>query len=272
MDSDRWAIQGTDPGPDLNLRPIPRVIPCLLIEDEGMVKTIKFKDPTYLGDAINIINLFNRFEVDEIVLLDIRATQRRQPPPFALIERLASECWVPLAYGGGIRTFDDIRTILRIGVEKVVLGKVAADDPQIIVKAAESFGSQAVVVSVDTRPRSGGRYEVFAESGTRSLKTDPVTYAQRVEGLGAGEIFLNAIHRDGVMDGFDLALIKSVTEAVRIPVIACGGASTRADIPLPVKLAGAAAVAAGSIFVYRGRERGVLVNFPERAQLESLFD
>jgi imidazole glycerol-phosphate synthase subunit HisF len=272
LDSDGWAIKGLDPGPELGLRPIPRVIPCLLLEDEGFVKTIRFKDPTYLGDAINIINLFNRFEVDEIVLLDIRATQRRQPPPFELIERLASECWVPLAYGGGIRNFDDVRTVLRIGVEKVVIGTAAADHPEIIADAAASFGRQAVVVSVDTRERSGGRYEVFVESGTRSLKTDPVTYARRVEGLGAGEIFLNTIHRDGVMEGFDLGLIESVTRAVKIPVIACGGAGTRADIPLPVKRAGAAAVAAGSLFVYRGRERGVLVNFPERAQLESLFD
>lgn len=236
-----------------------------------MVKTTRYKDPDYLGDPINIINLFNRFEVDEIALLDIGATRGNRPPPFDLIERLASECWVPLAYGGGIRTFDDVRKILSIGVEKVVLGTVAVDDPTLVSRAASAFGSQAVIVSVDARPDRNGRYQVFAESGTRALGVDPVTAAQQAESLGAGELLLNAIDRDGTMEGYDLELIRIVTASVRIPVIASGGAGDRTDLPRPIREAGAAAVAAGSLFVYQGRERGVLVNFPARDQLERLL-
>lgn len=236
-----------------------------------MVKTTRYKDPDYLGDPINIINLFNRFEVDEIALLDIGATRGNRPPPFDLIERLASECWVPLAYGGGIRTFDDVRKILSIGVEKVVLGTIAVDDPTLVSRAASAFGSQAVIVSVDARPDRNGRYQVFAESGTRALGVDPVTAAQQAESLGAGELLLNAIDRDGTMEGYDLELIQNVTASVRIPVIASGGAGDRTDLPRPIREAGAAAVAAGSLFVYQGRERGVLVNFPARDQLERLL-
>jgi len=251
--------------------PIPRVIPALLLDDDGMVKTTRYRDPDYLGDPINIINLFNRFEVDEIALLDISATRGNRPPPFDLIERLASECWVPLAYGGGIRTFEDARTILSIGVEKVVLGTIAIDDPTLVSRAASAFGSQAVIVSVDARSSRDGGYQVFAESGTRPLGIDPVTAARQAESLGAGELLLNAIDRDGTMEGYDLELIRTVTASVRIPVIASGGAGDRTDLPRPIREAGAAAVAAGSLFVYQGRERGVLVNFPARDQLERLL-
>jgi len=252
-------------------RPIPRVIPCLLVDDDGMVKTIAFEDPTYLGDPINIINLFNRFEVDEIALLDIRATRRGRRPQLDLIGRLASECWVPLSYGGGISSLEDAREILTVGVEKVVLGTVAADAPEVVTAVSSVFGAQAVVVAIDARDVGHGRYEVFVDSGTRPLRTDPATYARRAEELGAGEILLTAIHRDGAMNGYDLELIRQVTAAVDIPVIACGGAGSRADLAVPIKQAGAAAVAAGSIFVYQGRERGVLVNFPERELLEQLL-
>lgn len=236
-----------------------------------MVKTVRYKDPDYLGDAINIINLFNRFEVDEIALLDIGATRGNRPPPFELIERLASECWVPLSYGGGIRTLEHARTILSIGVEKIVLGTIAADDPGLVSRAAATFGNQAVIVSIDARSSRGGGYEVFVESGTRALGMDPVAAARRAEELGAGEILLNAVDRDGTMEGYDLDLIRGVTAAVRIPVIACGGAGDRTDLARPIREAGAAAVAAGSLFVYQGRERGVLVNFPARELLERLL-
>lgn len=236
-----------------------------------MVKTIGFDDPSYVGDPINIINLFNRFEVDEIALLDIRATRQRRRPQLDLIGRLASECWVPLSYGGGIRTLEDAREILTIGVEKVVLGTVADDDPEVVTAVSSIFGSQAVIVAVDARELDPGHYEVFVDSGTRPTRTDPATYARRAQELGAGEILLTAIHRDGMMSGYDLELIRQVTASVQVPVIACGGAGSRTDLAVPIKQAGAAAVAAGSIFVYQGRERGVLVNFPERDLLERLL-
>jgi len=250
--------------------PIPRVIPCLLMDDEAMVKTIRFASPRYLGDPINVINLFNRFEVDEITLLDIGATRRGEPPPFELIERLAAECWVPLAYGGGIRTMEDVRAILSSGVEKVVLGTVAHDRPELITAAAEVYGAQAVVVSVDARRTAAG-FGVFVEGGRRPVGSDPATHARRAVSHGAGEILVTSIDRDGTMEGYDLDLIRAVSEAVDVPIIASGGAGERAQLPLPVREAGASAVAAGSIFVFRGPERGVLINFPERDQLESLF-
>lgn len=250
---------------------IPRVIPCLLIDDEAMVKTIRFEQPGYLGDPINVINLFNRFEVDEITLLDIRATVRDRPPPFGLIEQLASECWVPLAYGGGIQTMEDVRTVLSIGVEKVVIGTAASGDGRLIAHAAEIFGSQAVVVAIDARGSAQGGHEVYVRSGQSPVGSDPASWARRAERLGAGEVLVTSIDRDGTMDGYDIGLIAMVSEAVTIPVIACGGAGQRADLPIPVRDAGASAVAAGSIFVYQSRERGVLINYPERHQLEALF-
>lgn len=245
------------------------MIPCLLLEDDGLVKTVRYGDPRYVGDPVNVINLFNRFEVDEITLLDIRATVDGREPPYELIEHLASECWVPLAYGGGIRGTAEIRRILSLGVEKVVLGTAAAVDPNLISGAAGVFGNQAVIVSVDVR-RQRSAYEVFVESGRRGTGKAPEAYARQAEELGAGELLLNAIDQDGVMKGYDLDLIRRVAEAVTIPVIACGGAGERADLPLALR-AGASAVAAGSLFVYRGRERGVLVNFPERPALEALL-
>jgi imidazole glycerol-phosphate synthase subunit HisF len=246
------------------------VIPCLLIDDEAMVKTVRFEDGAYLGDPINVINLFNRFEVDEITLLDVRATVEGRPPPFELIERLAAECWVPLSYGGGLTSLDHVRNVLSSGVEKVVLGTVAADRPELIGEAAAVFGAQAVIVAVDARRAASGGYETFVESGRRALGTDPASYAALAASRGAGEILVTSIDRDGTMDGFDLDLITLVADAVDVPVIACGGAGDRTELPEPIR-AGASAVAAGSLFVFRGRERGVLINFPDRPQLESLF-
>jgi imidazole glycerol-phosphate synthase subunit HisF len=246
------------------------VIPCLLVDDEAMVKTVRFENGVYLGDPINVINLFNRFEVDEITLLDVRATVEARPPPFELIERLAAECWVPLSYGGGIRSVDDVRRVLSSGVEKIVLGTVAADEPQVITEAARIFGTQAVIVAVDARRSAAGGYETFVASGRRAVGLDAASFAREATSRGAGEILVTSIDRDGTMEGYDVELIHIVADAVDVPVIACGGAGDRADIAVPIH-AGASAVAAGSIFVFQGRDRGVLINFPERRQLEAMF-
>jgi cyclase len=250
---------------------IPRVIPCLLMDNGEFVKTRKFKKPIYVGDPVNVINLFNRFEVDEIVLLDIRATLAKRPPDFALIEQLASECWVPLAYGGGIRSMADIERIFTIGVEKVVLNTIVSETSELVRQAADRFGSQAIVVSIDVKPPLFGKPDCWTASGTQRLKRSPVEQARYVELLGAGEILLTSIERDGEMNGYDLELIEAVSKAVSIPVVACGGAGTRDDLPKPIAQARASAVAAGSLFVFQSRERGVLINFPERDVLESLM-
>jgi cyclase len=249
---------------------IPRVIPTLLLDDEAFVKTTGYREPRYVGDPVNVINLFNRFEVDEIVLLDIGASARRREPTFDLIGELAAECWVPLAYGGGITTYEQARRILSLGVEKVVLGTAVDRQPELLGEIARTYGQQAVVASVDVR-RDGDRFDVFVEHATRRVSRDAAAYAMRAVELGAGEILLNSIDRDGTMRGYDLDLIRTVTAAVGVPVVACGGAGERAHLPAPIRAAGAAAVAAGSLFVFQGRARGVVVNFPERAELEALF-
>ena len=250
---------------------IPRVMPCLLIDHGKFVKTTRFKDPTYVGDPVNVINLFNRFEVDEIVLLDIRATVRQQPPDFDLIQTLATECWVPLAYGGHVASMADARRIFSLGVEKIILNTVLADQPSLITKLAEQFGNQAVSISVDVKKPRWGKPEAWVASGSRRLKRSPVEAAQYAESLGAGEILLHHIDREGLMGGYDLTLIREVAASVSIPVVACGGAGSRADLARPIHEANASAVAAGSLFVFQNTERGILINFPERDALEALL-
>jgi cyclase len=250
---------------------IPRIIPCLLIENGAMVKTRRFGKRTYLGDPVNVINLFNRFEVDEIVLLDIGATAASRPPGIGLLRELAEECWVPFAYGGGITDLKQIEAIIFAGVEKVVIGAAAAKRMDLVADAARQFGSQAVVGSIDAKKRLWGGYDVRAANGKLSVGNDPAARARVFQDAGAGEILLQSIDRDGEMSGYDLDLIRRVTEAVDIPVVACGGASSRSDLIRPIQAGGASAAAAGSLFVFSGPERGVLINFPERHELESLL-
>jgi cyclase len=235
-----------------------------------MVKTQNYADPRYVGDPVNVINLFNQFEVDEICLLDISATVQDRGPRLDLVKQLADECWVPLSYGGGVSSLESARSILALGIEKVVIGTAAAENPDVVTHVAREFGSQAVVASVDALRLPDGTYEVRVRNGTRRVPGDPAAFARELEGLGAGEILLNAIHRDGTMEGFDATLIQVVASSVSIPLIAAGGAGSRADLVVPIR-EGASAVAAGSLFVYQGRSRAVLVNFPPRAQIESMF-
>ncbi|MDH4379565.1 MAG: AglZ/HisF2 family acetamidino modification protein [Vampirovibrionales bacterium] len=252
---------------------IPRVIPCLLLSDGVFVKTERFKNPVYIGDPVNTINLFNRFEVDEIVVLDIGATPKRQSIRWDILEPLASECWVPLAYGGGIQTLEDIQRIITLGVEKVVLNSVlhTPGGLDLIRAAANQFGSQAIVASLDVKTNWLGKPEVVTHHATKVWKGSPADIARQVEQAGAGEIFLNSVDLDGTFAGYNVPLIRSVTQAVTIPVIACGGAGKRHHLIEPLAEGGASAVAAGSLFVYQGSTRGVLVNFPERDVLESLL-
>lgn len=245
-----------------------RVMPCLLLEDGRLVKTVRFKKPTYVGDPINAVKIYNEKEVDELILLDITATNENRKPPFDLIEEVAGECFMPLTYGGGIRSIEDIKRIHNLGAEKVAINSQAAETPELIRQAADLFGSQSIVVSIDAQKSLLGKYKVCSHGGSRSTGIDPVTYARQMEDLGAGEILLNAIDCDGTMNGFDVNLINMVAAAVNIPLIALGGAGGIDDLVAAVTRGGASAVAAGSLFVYQGKQRAVLINFPTRRELE----
>lgn len=245
-----------------------RVIPCLLVRGQGLVKTVKFKDPKYVGDPINAVKIFNGKEVDELILVDITATIEQRRPPMKLISEIASECFMPVCYGGGIRNLEDIQEILGLGIEKIAINSYAVENPSFIRNAAEAFGSQSIVVSIDVKKSLFGKYEVFTHAGKKATGLDPVAFALQMEEMGAGELLINSIDRDGVMGGYDLTLIKRVADSVHIPVIACGGAGKIADFAEAVKKAGVLAVAAGSLFVFYGKHRAVLINYPTQAELE----
>jgi cyclase len=247
-----------------------RVIPCLLLRNQGLVKTIKFKDPKYLGDPINIVKIFNDKEVDEIVFLDITATLEKKKVNLDLVKNITSECFMPLGYGGGIKTLEDVKTILRMGVEKVIINTNGVENPSFIKEAANFAGSQSVVASIDCK-NVRGRYEVFTHSGTRSTGLDPVTLAVAMEQHGAGELLLTSIDLDGSMQGYDIEMIRKVCNSVSIPVVACGGAGNVKHLTEAVKLGGASAVAAGSMFVFHGSFRAVLISYPSQKELKNAF-
>jgi imidazole glycerol-phosphate synthase subunit HisF len=245
-----------------------RVIPCLLLRGAGLVKTVRFRDPVYVGDPINAIRIFNDKEVDELMLLDIRASQERRPPQFKLVGEVASECFMPLAYGGGIATLEHARQLLAIGVEKLVLNSAALTQPELIEQLAREFGSQAVVVSIDAKRKLLGGYEVYGAGATRGTGLSPVALARQMEERGAGEILITAIDRDGTQQGYDLKLSREVADAVGVPVVACGGAGQVSDFTAAVGEGGASAVAAGSMFVFHGRHRAVLISYPSAEDLK----
>lgn len=241
---------------------LPRVIPCLLLLNTGLIKTIKFGETKYLGDPINIVKIFNDKAVDELVFLDITATVERRRPPFEIIEKIASEAFMPLGYGGGIRNLDDVKTILGLGIEKVIINTQAVENPDFVSTVANFAGNQSTVVSIDVKKGLLGRYEVRINRGTKSTGLDPVEFAKTMEKQGAGELMLCSIDRDGTMKGYDIDLIKRVTSAVTIPVVACGGARTVRDLSAAIKQGGASAAGAGSMFVFNGPHRAVLISYP----------
>jgi len=247
-----------------------RVIPVLLLKDGGLWKTRAFSEPKYVGDPINAVKIFNEKEVDELLVLDIGASISNKGPDFELIESLASECFMPLGYGGGVRSLQDIQKLFLLGVEKVVLNTAAVGFPDLISQAAAQFGSQSIVVSIDAKKSWLGGYEVRVLSGTRKTKWRPEDFAVEVERLGAGEIIINSIDNDGQQSGYDLELVKRVASVVRVPVIACGGAGVLEDFHRAVRDAGASAVAAGSMFIFHGKHRAVLISYPKRDEIDSI--
>jgi cyclase len=246
-----------------------RVIPCLLLHDGSLVKTVRFSRFGYIGDPANTVRIFNELEVDELIVLDIRATRHASGIDFELLAELADECFMPLAYGGGVASVEDFKRIVGIGVEKVALNTAALEDPALIARCADACGSQSVIVSIDVRRDFLGRQRVFGLGGRRNAGRDPVEWAQAVERQGAGEILLTSIEREGTWSGFDLDLVRRVSAAVGVPLIAHGGAGSLDDIEAVVREGGASAVAVGSMVVYQKKGMGVLVNFPERKDLEA---
>jgi len=247
-----------------------RVIPVLLLSGRRLVKTFKFKSRVYVGDPINTVKLFNDKEVDELVIVDIDATVCGKEPDYEYIERLAGQCFMPLAYGGGIQSAEQARRLLAIGVEKIIVNTAAANDPSLISSIAQVAGSQSVVICIDVKKNWLGKYEVKTAGGKKGEGLDPVAFAVEAVQRGAGEVIVNSIDRDGSQSGYDLDLISSVASAVAVPVIACGGANTLEDFAAAVQQ-GASAVAAGSMFVFHGPHRAVLVNFPRRDDLANAF-
>lgn len=244
-----------------------RVIPVLILKGRGLVKTTKFKEPKYIGDPINSVRIFNEKEVDELVFLDIDATPENQEPNFELLSDISGEAFMPMAYGGGIKTLEHIRKILSIGFEKVVIGSSGYSAPELIQNAVAIYGSQSIVGCIDARRSLLGRYELYSHSGRTRRRVGLLEHARTLELLGVGEIIINSIDRDGTLSGYDLKLIKQVSSTVSVPVVACGGASSIDDFAKAVDQGGAAAVAAGSLFVYMGPHRAVLINYPNRAEL-----
>lgn len=248
-----------------------RVIPVLLCNLEGsLVKTRKFDKPVYVGDPVNAVKIFNDKEVDELVFLDITASKQGRKPNVRYIRDVATEAFMPLCYGGGLRTMEDISAVIKAGIEKVSLNSILADDSDLVSRCADKFGSSATVVSVDVKKDFWGKYRVMVKGGTKKLDMPPLEFVQMLEQKGAGEVLLNSVDRDGMMEGFDLGLIQSIAPNVSIPVIACGGAASVPDFKTAID-AGASAVAAGSMFVFQGKHRAVLISYPTQQELKTLF-
>jgi imidazole glycerol-phosphate synthase subunit HisF len=247
-----------------------RIIPVLLLRNKGLVKTVKFDKEKYIGDPINAVKIFNDKEVDELVLLDIDASKEKRKPDFEAIKDIASEAFMPLAYGGGITELDDIKKLFSIGIEKVIINTAALQNLQLITQASEIFGDQSIVVCIDVIKNFWGKYHIHSHTNQKNLHTDVVTYAQDAEKSGAGEIILHSVDLDGTMTGYDLKLIEKVSQNIQIPLVACGGAGSIDDLKKGFD-AGASALAAGSLFVYHGPHKAVLINFPSQTQLKTLF-
>lgn len=243
-----------------------RVIPCLLLRRSGLVKTRKFKEPTYIGDPVNAVRIFNEKEVDEIVVLDIDASREGREPNYDLIAEIAGECFMPMAYGGGIRTLDQVRRLIRCGVEKIVINSAALDDLRIVRDVAGIFGSQAVVGAIDVRRTLFGGLRVLGKSATVETKLQFEDHLVRLQEAGAGEILLNSVDRDGMMDGYDLELVRSASHRVTVPLVVCGGAGTPQHLR-EARDAGASALAAGSMFVFHGKHRAVLISYPSEVRI-----
>lgn len=249
----------------------PRIIPCLLVHKGGLVKTQQFKAPKYIGDPINAVKIFNEKEADELMVLDIDASVNGAEPDYKTIAHLAAECRMPLAYGGGVRNVDQARRIISLGVEKVSISSAAIERPALISEIADAIGSQSVVVVLDVRKKLLGGHEVYTHNGQRATGRSPLELAREAESRGAGEIVVNSIDRDGEMKGYDLALAAKLRDTAKVPLTVLGGAGSLVDIGKLITQCGTVGAAAGSLFVFKGAYRAVLINYPTPAQKDELL-
>jgi cyclase len=248
-----------------------RVIPVLLIQNEGLYKTLKFKEPKYVGDPLNAARIFNEKQCDELILLDIEASKTQQPVNFKLIEEMASECFMPLAYGGGIKTLQDIERILRSGIEKVILNTSILRNPDFIKEAAREFASSTLVASIDLKKNLLGKYHVYSHAGEKIPMSNPMDWMKQIEANGIGEIMLNMVDLDGTQKGYDIAFIEKACNEVSVPVIACGGSNGLPDVKNMLNQTHASAAAAGSMFVFHGKHRAVLISYPDPKEIDHIL-
>ncbi|MHA8083433.1 AglZ/HisF2 family acetamidino modification protein [Aquirufa sp. A-Brett2-15D] len=250
----------------------PRIIPCLLVRNKGLVKTIQFKDGKYIGDPINAVRIFNEKESDELMVLDIDATAKLSEPDYRMIENLATECRMPLCYGGGIRNLDQAQKIFSLGVEKIAISSAAVKNPALISDIASKVGSQSVVVVVDVKKKLFGGYEMFTDNGKKSTGLNPIDFVRKMENEGAGEIVINSIDNDGVMKGYDLDLIEKIRNNITLPLTVLGGAGGLEHIGQVINKYGIIGAAAGSLFVFKGKYKAVLINYPNFKEKDELIN
>lgn len=248
----------------------PRIIPCLLVKDKGLVKTVNFKNPKYVGDPINAVKIFNEKEVDELIVLDIDATVEKREPDYKMIERLAAECRMPLCYGGGVKSVAEAQRIFGLGVEKVAISSAAVENPLLVRKIAEQVGNQSVVVVLDIK-KSGNKYEIWTNNGQKNSRKSPVEFSSQLEQLGVGEIVLNYIDNDGLMKGYDHVLIDMIRNAITVPMTVLGGAGSLKDIGILIRNHGIIGAAAGSLFVFKGIYKAVLINYPSQVEKDAII-
>lgn len=249
----------------------PRIIPCLLVKDKGLVKTVQFKNPKYVGDPINAVRIFNEKQTDELTILDIDATVEGREPDYKMIEHWASECRMPLCYGGGVKTPEQAQRIFELGVEKIAISSAAIQDPTLITKIAERVGSQSVVVIIDVKKKLFGGYEVYTHNGKKGTGKNPFEYAKQIQDLGAGEIVVNSIDQDGVMKGYDMSLVEKMREVNTLPLTILGGCGSLSDIGKLIEKFRIIGASAGSLFVFKGIYKAVLINYPGPKEKDELI-
>jgi len=244
----------------------PRIIPVLLIDDRDLFKTVQFGERTYLGDVINAVKIFNRKGIDELSILDIGVTRSHREPDYELLKDIATEAFMPLSYGGGVTSVEQVRKLLAIGFEKVIINTGLIHNPDMVCKAVTIFGSQSIIGSIDAK-LVNGEYKCSISDGQELIDISPLDLVKKAEDMGCGEIIINSIDNDGMMNGYDLKLVKQISDAVSVPVIACGGAGCIKDLEQVINQAGAHAAAGGSMFVYYGRLKAVLITAPSEKEL-----